>query len=158
MLMRDKLGLSASDDEAADETLISHLLVLLEQQQLDYSRFMRGLVYWLQGEDWQPWLVQHAEDKSVSAWLDDYRHRLNQLDDGLDDSQRASRMQRLNPKYILRNHLAQQAIEDAEQGCSAELDRLLQLLQRPFDEQPQWQRYADHRPAWAEQLKVSCSS
>jgi uncharacterized protein YdiU (UPF0061 family) len=58
----------------------------------------------------------------------------------------------------LRNRLAQTAIERAQQGDFGEVQRLLQVLERPFDEQPEHAAYADHPPAWAQQIEVSCSS
>ena len=67
-------------------------------------------------------------------------------------------MKRANPKFVLRNHLAQAAIERAQQGDFSEVQRLLQVLERPFDEQPEHAAYADHPPAWADQIEVSCSS
>ena len=71
---------------------------------------------------------------------------------------RAVRMNRVNPKFVLRNHLAQTAIERAQQGDFGEVTRLLQVLEHPFDEQPEHAAYADHPPAWARQIEVSCSS
>ncbi|MEH6471989.1 MAG: hypothetical protein V7752_12140 [Halopseudomonas sp.] len=67
-------------------------------------------------------------------------------------------MARHNPKYILRNYLAQQVIMQAEQGSPGPLDSLLNVLQRPFDEHPSAHHYADPIPDWAEQICVSCSS
>ena len=67
-------------------------------------------------------------------------------------------MNSVNPKYILRNHLAHQAIVKAEQGDLSEADTLLMLLARPFDEQPEFAAYAEPAPAWACDLAISCSS
>ncbi len=58
-------------------------------------------------------------------------------------------MNRVNPKFVLRNHLAQTAIERAQHGDFGEVQRLLKVLERPFDEQPEHAAYADHPPAWA---------
>ena len=64
-----------------------------------------------------------------------------------------------NPKYVLRNYLAQNAITAAiERGDYAEIERLLALLRRPFDEQPDREAYAAPPPEWGRQLVVSCSS
>ena len=68
-------------------------------------------------------------------------------------------MDQANPKYILRNYLAQIAIGKAEQERDySEVDRLLALLQRPYDEQPEMAAYAAPPPEWAQQISVSCSS
>ena len=68
-------------------------------------------------------------------------------------------MDAVNPKYILRNYLAQNAIEKAEkQRDFSEIDRLLNLLAKPFDEQPGMESYAAAPPDWARQIEVSCSS
>jgi uncharacterized protein YdiU (UPF0061 family) len=67
-------------------------------------------------------------------------------------------MDRVNPRYVLRNYLAQQAIERAEQGDYGEVDRLLAVLSRPFDEQEGRAHYAAEPPEWGRALAVSCSS
>jgi uncharacterized protein YdiU (UPF0061 family) len=67
-------------------------------------------------------------------------------------------MNRVNPKFVLRNHLAQAAIEKAQQKDFSEVKRLHQILQRPFDEQPEHEAYADLPPDWAASISVSCSS
>ena len=68
-------------------------------------------------------------------------------------------MDRVNPKYILRNYLAQTAISKAEKERDfSEIDLLLLLLERPFDEQPEMEHYAAQSPSWARHIEVSCSS
>jgi uncharacterized protein YdiU (UPF0061 family) len=67
-------------------------------------------------------------------------------------------MNRVNPKYILRNYMAQVAIENAQQGDFNEIDRLSHLLRRPYDEQPEMNDYANISPAWANKIVISCSS
>ena len=67
-------------------------------------------------------------------------------------------MQRANPKYILRNHLAQHAIELAEKGDLAEVRMLHEALRKPYDAQPQFERFAGLPPDWARHIEVSCSS
>jgi serine/tyrosine/threonine adenylyltransferase len=64
----------------------------------------------------------------------------------------------VNPKYILRNYLAHQAIDRAQAKDYSEIERLWSVLRRPFDDQPGMERYADPAPAWARSLTVSCSS
>ena len=68
-------------------------------------------------------------------------------------------MHRVNPKYILRNYLVQQAIEAAQRERDfGEINRLLELLRRPYDDQPDMERYAAPPPNWGKHLVVSCSS
>ncbi|MGH8517466.1 MAG: hypothetical protein ACREUE_08405, partial [Panacagrimonas sp.] len=90
------------------------------------------------------------------GWLASYRERLRA--EGSDDTARAVRMNAVNPKYVLRNHLVQTAIEQAEHGVDAEVARLFEILQRPFDEQPDAEAYAAQPPEWAQEISVSCSS
>jgi serine/tyrosine/threonine adenylyltransferase len=90
------------------------------------------------------------------AWAERYRARLAL--DNSDDAERSERMHRANPKFVLRNHLAQTAIERAQQGDFSETQRLLHVLERPFDEQPEHESYAGFPPDWASHLEVSCSS
>jgi uncharacterized protein YdiU (UPF0061 family) len=64
----------------------------------------------------------------------------------------------VNPKYVLRNYLAQIAIEKAQNKDFSEIATLLSVLEKPFDEQPEHAKYADLPPDWASELEVSCSS
>ena len=65
-------------------------------------------------------------------------------------------MDRVNPKYVLRNYIAQLAIDDAHQGDFGKVNELLQVLRRPYDEQPEFEHYAERRPEWA-RTRVGCS-
>ena len=87
---------------------------------------------------------------------DDIAERLRS--EGSLDAERKVRMDRVNPKYILRNYLAQVAIEKAERKDFSEVDRLRGVLRMPFDEQPEMEHYAQPAPEWGRHLQVSCSS
>ena len=76
----------------------------------------------------------------------------------LTDEERGKQMNAVNPKYILRNYLAQRAIERAQQQDYAEVNRLLDLLYKPFEEQPEFEDYAAAPPASGKHLEISCSS
>jgi uncharacterized protein YdiU (UPF0061 family) len=67
-------------------------------------------------------------------------------------------MNRMNPKFVLRNHLAEVAIRQAQSGDFTEVQRLLKVLERPFDEQAERSGYAGFPPEWAQTIEVSCSS
>jgi uncharacterized protein YdiU (UPF0061 family) len=96
-------------------------------------------------------------DRSAfDAWALQYTERLRA--EGSVDAERAARMRRVNPVYVLRNHMAQVAIGLAQKGDYSEVQRLYQLLQRPFDEQPGAQADAGFPPEWAQAIEVSCSS
>ena len=101
-------------------------------------------------------LCAQLPGEAFAAWLEHYRARLQKDGRGLDE--RRAQMLARNPKYILRNYLAQQAIDAAEQGDYAEIETLHRVLQRPFDEQPEYERYAAPPPEWGKQLEISCSS
>ncbi len=90
-----------------------------------------------------------------AAWLQRYRERVSQ--EGDTDSERRARMNRVNPKYVLRNYLVQEAIERAEEGDYSEVHQLLELVRKPYDQQPQFEKYFAKRPEWARR-KAGCSA
>jgi serine/tyrosine/threonine adenylyltransferase len=96
----------------------------------------------------------------TAAWLRRYIRRV--LAEGTPDSARRARMNRVNPKFVLRNYLAQVAIDRVEQGDFTAVGELLEVLRRPYDEQPEQARFAEKRPDWARHRPgcsmLSCSS
>lgn len=154
--MRAKLGLR--DNRAADPELIAALLDLLAAQRIDYTSFFRALGRFdsdpaARNEPLRDRFIDRA---AFDAWSGDYRARL--AAEQSDDASRRQAMDQVNPKYVLRNYLAQQAIDRAESGDYEELERLLRLLQTPFAEQPEMEHYAAPPPDWGRRLAVSCSS
>lgn len=95
---------------------------------------------------------QYLQD--FTQWLQRYLARVNF--DGLSQAQRSKAMNRVNPKYVLRNYMAQQAIELAQQGDYSEIIKLQKILKNPYDQQPEYQGYAQKRPDWARH-KIGCS-
>ncbi len=153
-LMRRRLGWLSADE--GDEALIQRLLQLMQSSAVDYSNFFREL-----GDSAPEQALARLRDDftdlaGFDAWAADYRAR--SAVDGDDQQQRRTRMHAANPKYILRNYLAQQAIEAAEQGDYGPVRELHKVLSRPFDEQPGQERYAQRPPDWGKHLEISCSS
>ena len=155
--MSAKLGFTESGKE--NVPLITDLLEILHQNHIDYTIFFRKL-----GDFKQDSTANNASlrdmfiDRAVfDEWAARYNTRL--MAEASDDANRKLRMNQANPKYILRNHLAQIAIAKAtEERDFSEIDRLLNLLRRPFDEQPEMEHYAAPPPDWASKIEVSCSS
>jgi len=94
---------------------------------------------------------------AFDAWAARYAGALRQF--GLPDRERTAAMRAVNPKYVLRNHLAETAIRRAaDQHDFSEVARLHTLLARPYDEQPEFEAYAAEPPDWARKIEISCSS
>ena len=92
--------------------------------------------------------------RTVRGWLARYQARL--ADEGLPVVERQSRMNAVNPKFVLRNYLAQLAIDAAEQGDFGMIHSLQDVLRRPYDEHPEREDWAGRRPDWA-RTRVGCS-
>ena len=103
---------------------------------------------------YEPASVPVAHEQKLATWLERYVARVRE--DGTPDSERRRAMNAVNPKYVLRNYLAQLAIERAEAGDSSLVVELLDVLRRPFDEQPERERWFEKRPDWARH-KAGCS-
>ena len=155
-LMQQKLGLTHAS--AQDAPLITTLLQIMHANQMDYTHLFRSLGNFATTSNTNNSTLrdQFIDRPAFVAWAESYRIRL-QSEPGT-DAERKTRMDKVNPKYILRNYLAQNAITKAEQQDFSELERLLRLLQRPFDEQPGMEEYAAATPDWAKGIGVSCSS
>ncbi len=89
-----------------------------------------------------------------TAWFSKYGERL--LQESATDEERKVTMNKVNPKYVLRNYMAQLAIDDADTGDYKLIDELFQLLKKPYDEQPDSEKWFTKRPEWARN-KVGCS-
>lgn len=152
-LMLDKLGLT--EEEKDDAELIHDLLQLLHESHCDYTLFFRSLCNFPSDQSKEE-LYQLIDHPSLNAWLDNYNERLKR--NRVDRETRQRKMKQINPKFILRNYLAQQAIEQAEQDNYQELENLMAVLVAPFDEHPKFETYAKAPPEWGKKLEISCSS
>jgi uncharacterized protein YdiU (UPF0061 family) len=154
--MREKLGLRES--RAEDASLVETLFSRMADAHVDYTRFFRMLGRFdsSEGARNEPLRDQFLDTAGFDAWAAMYRARL--LAENSVDAERRARMDRVNPKYILRNYLAQTAITRAQEGDFGEVNRLLAVLSRPFDEQPEHEASAAPPPTWGKHLSVSCSS
>ncbi|MGZ5174315.1 MAG: protein adenylyltransferase SelO [Burkholderiales bacterium] len=167
----DKLGLVTLEGEA-DDKLVNDMFEIMQEVETDMTLFFRLLAHVRtdasaeSGEDKS--LVEplrrafYAEDAFASlhvsrlaAWLRRYVARVRE--DATPDIARRERMNHANPKYVLRNYLAQQAIDALENGDSSVLERVMSVLQHPYDEQPGHEELAERRPEWARH-KPGCSA
>ncbi|MDH5395216.1 MAG: protein adenylyltransferase SelO family protein, partial [Gammaproteobacteria bacterium] len=156
-LMRKKLGLLESNDQ--DQHLLQEILDLMQGDNVDYTIFFRRLCDFSTAEISQNKNIRDLfmQREKFDTWAIKYSARLNLEHDN--DQQRAIKMKQVNPKYILRNYMAEIAIKKAEDEKDySEIDKLFKLLQNPFTEQPENEHYAGFPPAWAEKISVSCSS
>jgi serine/tyrosine/threonine adenylyltransferase len=155
-LLHAKLGLAASEE--GDRALLDETFKLMQDNHADFTLFFRRL------GDLQLDAPAHDEPlrdlfidrPAFDAWAVKYRERLRR--ENSTDAARRDAMMRTNPKYILRNYLAQVAIERAQNGDFGEVRKLLSVLEHPYDEQPENEAYAALPPDWASHLEVSCSS
>ena len=154
-LMRRRLGLTTAEDD--DQKLVERLLKLMQNSGVDYTLFFRRL-----GDESATLAVAKLRDDFVDmagfdAWAEQYKARVAR-DGDYTEEQRRNRMHAVNPLYILRNYLAQNAISAAESGDYSEVRRLHEVLSKPFEEQPGSEQYAQRPPDWGKHLEISCSS
>ena len=161
-----KLGLAECQDE--DLHLIDDLRALMREAEMDMTLTFRRLMdlspqrpdATVLREAFYDETKRAAQAPALDAWLQRYAARC--LQDGASDAVRASRMRAANPRYVLRNYLAQQAIDQAEQGDLSGVHALLEVMQRPYDDQSGREAFAAKRPDWARDRAgcsmLSCSS
>ncbi|MSQ84750.1 MAG: YdiU family protein [Myxococcales bacterium] len=174
-MMAGKLGLQAFD-ALTDPPLVKELQEVLALTETDMTVFYRRLatvpcaqqldstdetlIAPLMDAYYDPQMVSAGHTARMAAWLRLYAERVRV--DGTDDDTRRERMNRVNPNFVLRNYLAQQAIDRAEQGDFTLVQHTLEVLRRPYDEQPERQAFAAKRPEWARNRPgcsmLSCSS
>jgi uncharacterized protein YdiU (UPF0061 family) len=163
-MMRNKLGFKITKEE--DAVLIESLTELLQLIETDMTIFFRNL-----SSVQKEYSTEVALDKIKEAfynekdlnesvlnnwhtWLEHYSNRINQ--ETLTDDERKEQMNSVNPKYVLRNYMAQLSIDAADKGDYSLVNELFELLKKPYDEQPDSQKWFAKRPDWARD-KVGCS-
>jgi uncharacterized protein YdiU (UPF0061 family) len=174
-MMLKKLGLSSQDEES-DGSLIEDLHGALADSEMDMTLFFRNLSHvapqlltgsgseetlfreLTQAASYRP--VGDTAHEGLQQWLARYAQRLRQ--EQSDAEALRESMLNANPKYVLRNYLAQQAIDAADSGDLSLLQTLMRVLKTPFDEQPEHDELAAKRPDWARSkpgcATLSCSS
>ena len=167
---RAKFGLRAVVD--GDDVLMRDCFALLHAMEMDYTMFFRALgalpnllpadvtAATLLGDVFYDDDKRARQDDELMAWVRRWHARVSP--DGEPAASRRARMHAVNPRYVLRNYLAQQAIDAAEAGDATLVLTLLDVMRRPYDEQPQYATFAARRPEWARDLAgasmLSCSS
>ncbi|PJJ61036.1 protein adenylyltransferase SelO [Hymenobacter chitinivorans] len=173
-MMLRKLGLT-SRNEADDKALFEALHEALAESEVDMTLFFRHLSHaapavrqdpaaaaaaWRELLAAATYSASPEEEQKLRSWLSHYQQRLQQ-ETAAPEAIREM-MLAANPKYVLRNYLAQQAIEAAEAGDLTVLERLMTVLKTPFAEQPEHEELAAKRPDWAREkpgcATLSCSS
>jgi serine/tyrosine/threonine adenylyltransferase len=160
-MMANKIGLNSINDN--NRKLIQSLIGILQEEEIDYTIFFRNLALFQTSESLNqiPAYIKTAfyetnpsnENKWV-AWLELYRRAL--IAEDSKDSIRKLKMNSINPKYVLRNYMAHQAIELAENGDYTLIHEFMHLLKQPYEEQEQYEKWFAKRPDWAKE-KVGCS-
>ena len=171
-MLAEKIGLAAYAE--ADEKLLNELFDTLAAVEIDMTLFFRLLAdvplndAVADAELAEPlrraFYDEHAFGPThlprLAGWLRRYIARMRQ--EGVPETTRVQRMHRVNPKYVLRNYLAQLAIDALEKDDTSVMDRLMSVLQHPYDEQPEHDELAERRPEWARNRPgcsaLSCSS
>ena len=148
-LYRKKLGLDLAKPE--DAALIQGLLDIMESEKLDYTNTFRNLTQALAEEN-SPELQSEISKSWVVSFLE--RHSKETLS----KDKRLKLMNQVNPKFILRNYMAQEAIEAAEVNDSSKLETLMIVITQPYEELIEHEKFANKSPIWAKDLEISCSS
>ncbi|MBM1108240.1 YdiU family protein [Aurantibacter crassamenti] len=162
-MMQSKLGLFEKDEN--DLQLVTSLEAILQKSETDMTIFFRNLAnFQKEGEVEGLAIVEAAFYNAIeitgelegewNEWFSNYQVRLKK--EMLSDDERKTAMNKTNPKYVLRNFMAQLAIDAADEADYSLIDELYQLLKKPYDEQPENEKWFAKRPDWARH-KVGCS-
>ena len=155
-VLRAKFGLTGLADERWDG-LLDDFYALMQSHRMDYTLTFRGLC----STDDRAVLDQLADREAARPWLARYRQAVADSDAalGISESQRIEAMRRVNPRVVLRNWIAEEAIRGVrDHGDTGPLEQVVRALQSPYDEHPDLERLSAPPPEWAHDLTVSCSS
>ncbi|MBK1684979.1 protein adenylyltransferase SelO [Rhodoferax fermentans] len=153
-LMAAKLGLQAAEGDEQLPVLIRDTLAMLAQDRVDYSIFWRRLSHARVSGPFEPVRDLFIDRVGFDTWLLRYQELCAQSEKGPE----ANLMLKVNPKYVLRNYLGENAIEAARHKDFSGVANLLTLLLAPYDEHPAFEALAGLPPDWASQISISCSS
>ncbi len=155
-LMMKKLGFEQVNEQSL--AIFDELLEMMKQSRTDYTLLFRTLGHIkCTGNNIVSTLRNSFVDREhFDIWLDKYRVCLSS--NAKNDNERQQAMLNTNPKYVLRNYLAQLAIEKAEHGDYSEIENIMNILYSPFEEHPSLEHYAKPPPDGAGNIQVSCSS
>jgi uncharacterized protein YdiU (UPF0061 family) len=160
-MMLSKLGIKNQQDK--DESFTEEVQQLLEKSSIDMTLFFRNLnkfnlldieshVKIIEKDSYLTPKQFAFHKESWMSWLQQYAKRISEIN----NEERVELINATNPKYVLRNYMAQLAIEDAEKGNYKLIDELFTLLKKPYSEQPESEKWFAKRPEWANE-KVGCS-
>lgn len=152
--MRAKLGLFTAEPE--DNDILTGLLALMSKEGADYTMTFRKLSETEQRQSRSPLRDEFIDRDGFDSWYNVYRQRLIKEQRG--DMERQHTMKQVNPAIVLRNYLAQLAIERAEQDDITVLDRLHRALSIPFEDHAEFSVLMRRPPDWAKKIEISCSS
>ena len=148
-LYRKKLGFMTSHNE--DAQLIQGLLDIMESERLDYTNTFRNL-----SQAVTETKTNELNSDVAMSWIKSYQERHNKESKSI--AKKISLMNAINPKYILRNYMAQEVIEAAENSDFSAAETLIKVITSPYDELEQYEHFANRSPDWAKNLEISCSS
>jgi serine/tyrosine/threonine adenylyltransferase len=153
--MRAKLGVTETQKAfEGDRALVETIQKLLAQDKVDYTLFWRNLSHAMNDKSTDLVRDMFIDRSSFDAWMLQYselnKKQIRRLEPDL--------MLKINPKYVLRNYLGEQAIAKAKLKDFSEVETLLKLVQAPYDEHPDCERFAGLPPDWATDIEISCSS
>ena len=148
-LYRKKLGFIKSHNEDAE--LIQGLLDIMETEKLDYTNTFRNLTQAITEVK-----TNELNSDIAMLWIKSYQERHNK--ESSSNAKKILLINTSNPKYILRNYMAQEAIEAAEDADFSVLETLIEVITFPYDELGKYEYFANRSPDWAKNLEISCSS
>lgn len=155
-LINKRLGHDASKSGDSNFNLILELLGSLESSKMDYNVFFYRLTNLKSFDDLSSILDIAVFQEPLKQWFESYKKVCEEQSDGFES--RLEIMKKVNPKYILKNYMLQDAIQKADEGDYTLVNELLEIAQNPFDEHPKFEEYAKPTPMKYANIKLSCSS